>query len=440
MSESFKGFLSSIKIPNYKNFLSKTQVLFESFKDFLSRIQVIFSSFKNFKIRVSINFESFKNFLSNIKIVNYKNFLSRVQVRSFKNFKTNLTLKLFKDFLNSLQIIHWKNFSSKATIKFTASQNFLKTIIIKISKDTLINALATFSPNWQKFLSITDLWIDSDNEIYLNDILKTSVNVYDERDQSLLKFDLTDFSGEIEQARLYLYNAIDCDFPATLGCYQILENWNEGYVPESLEYSTNDLATCLIEANEIFNLVYFDVTNIVKNWLAGEDNYGFLIRYAADNYISEREFASSRSDLPKPELRIQTKVPDFYSNCTISQLAPDVVTSWRREWGFGVQRVEWVRSSDELVSGYNVYYSIDNGNNWVKINNSLISTDRDWFVVTGLDVDQYYDFSVTAVIEYSVDKESDKEFSRDIYGARLHLSWNAVPEGAKYHVYGSGKM
>ena len=464
--ESSKKFFSSIAISSYQNFLLKTQVvyssfknfkiskllLFESFKDFLSNIKIPnykdfllkiqISYLKNFKISTFIDFESFKDFLSNIKIANYKDFLSRMQVRFFssKNFKTNLTLKLFKNFLSNVVVPPAKNFLSRATIKFTASQNFLETIIIKISKDTLINALATFSPNWQKFLSIIDLWIDSDNEIYLNDILKTSVNVYDERDQSLLKFDLSGFSGEVEQARLYLYNTTDSDFPATLGCYQILENWSEDSVPESLGYSTSESATRLMAANTLNNLVYFDVTDIVKNWLAGEDNYGFLIRYAADNYISEREFASSRSNFPKPELRIQTKIPDFYSNCKISQPAPDSITSWRREWGFGVQRVEWVKSSDELVSGYNIYYSIDNGNNWVKINNSLISTDRNWFVVTGLDPDQYYDFCVTAVVEYSVDKESDKEFSKDIFGARVHLSWEAIPDGERYYIYGSGKV
>lgn len=464
--ESSKKFLSSIEIPSYRNFLSKAQIifsslknfkisetlLFESFgkflsniylpnlKDFLSKIQI--SSFRNLKVSITIKFESFKGFLSNIRIANYQNFLSKVQVlfSSYKDFRTNLNLKLFKDFLSSLRVFPRKEFFSKATIKFTASQNFLETVLIRLSKDALINALATFSPNWQKFLSITDLWIDSDNEIHLDDILKTSVDVYDERDQALLKFDLSGFSGEVEQARLYLYNTTNSDFPAVLGCYQVLENWSGDSVPEDLSYSTSKSATCLMAANEFYDLAYFDVTDIVKNWLAGEDNYGFLIRYTVDNYISEREFASSRSVFPKPELRIQTKIPAFYSDCIISQPVPDSITSWRRDWGFGVERIEWQKSSNPLVSGYRVYFSTDNGNTWTKINLTLISIDRNWFVVTGLDPSTYYDFAVTAIIPYATEKESDKEFSKDLYGVRLHLSWDAVPDGERYYIYGSGKI
>jgi len=423
------------KIRNYADLYQRGFVI--PHKTVETELRLLFHDLKDIYNKVNLpNF--YTDFLSKENIIPYSTLLNKIRVLFHKDLDILLQFILpeYKDLY--LKLIFNLYFTIASKIKFTPLADFITKYYQPNFTESLTKVKIGF-PAYQTALAPSiDVWKDDSGKIYKEQILKVSYELYNYK--TYMKFDLSGLNSFLS-SWLTLAPTVSSWEKTNIAIYRIQQDWTEDDIPDNLSYDPYPVAIFSL-GNERVNI---DLTSLVQGWIKKVyPNCGILIKCTNNNYYVARTLGSSRHSLInyRPYLILYTP-QEFTQKVLLVQSPPPQITSWKWQKTNNIYTISWQTPEDNRIIGFNVYHSTDLGSSWQKLNVDMLPATQRSFEVAeaGKYRASYNDFAVTSVIRYQDGTilESEKKKSKDIWGVRYILSWDAVEDAVEYRIY-KGKL
>jgi len=392
-----KDVSSQLQLPHYNNISNISKIVFRSQKDYLNQLSLYIA----------------KHFLNKIDLHSAKDVIkSLLQLYFRKEIKQKLDLRITHNFKEIIKLLFHDLLEFSSQIQLPSYQNFKAKVRCHFPSES------------QYILPFTDFYIDPDDNIYKGIYLQADKNGLG-YNKILMKFDLTNYTETIPQSLLHLYNFTEGWDNATVSVYRITEDWDDSSVKNNILTDDYPITTIDISNAGEYTL---DITSLINNWINGTyQNYGLLITYTDNNYLTYRNFGSTRYPLNQYHPYLSLSIYSLFTQkIKLIQPSAPLIDSWAIQTAWQSKRISWEKPKDTRLIGYNAYRSSDGGDTWEQMNSVLIPADTTYFIITGMDalVSNQWVSAITSVIKYgNQTKESDKQISRDVWGTRYLIDW-----------------
>jgi len=396
--DSSKDIPLQLQLPYYKDIYGISKIVFKSQEEYLNCLSLYIV--KHFLNKIDLRSLKVKDVKSLLQLYFREEIKQKLDLRITHNFKETIKL-LFHDlseFSSQIQLPSYQNFKTKVRCHFPSESQYI--------------------------LPFTDFYIDPDDNIYKGIYLQADKNGLG-YNKILMKFDLTDYTETIPQSLLHLYNFTEGWDNATVSVYRIAEDWDDSSVKNNILTDDYPITTIDISNAGEYTL---DITSLINNWINGTyQNYGLLITYTDNNYLTYRNFGSTRYPLNQYHPYLSLSIYSLFTQkIKLIQPSAPLIDSWAIQTAWQSKRISWEKPKDTRLIGYNAYRSSDGGDTWEQMNSVLIPADTTYFIITGMDalVSNQWVSAITSVIKYGDQtKESDKQISRDVWGTRYLIDW-----------------